>query len=100
MEKLTLKQYAVKHKMSLFSVVKLVKSGELRSETVKEGEREILYIPVGEPETEQSHQEGRPSSLQDEEKRVIEERVAALEAEVKTLRQEIRELKQGASYTA
>lgn len=48
MEKITLKAYALKHKLSLFNVVKMVKSGEMLSETVKENDKDVLYIVVDE----------------------------------------------------
>jgi len=87
MKRMTLKEYAVKHKMSMFNVVKLVKSGELKSETFEEEGKNVLYIiPV----------DGDRIPIVNSEEKAVEQlpiRVALLEDEVKALRQEIEMLK-------
>ena len=44
MQKVTIKAYAVSHKLSIFNVMKMVKSGKLKSEMVEERGKEVTYI--------------------------------------------------------
>ena len=44
MKKLTMKAYAVKHKLSIFNVIKMLKSGKLKSMIEEEEGKEITYI--------------------------------------------------------
>ena len=46
MEKLTIKAYAKKHKLSIFNVVKMTKSGQLPTETIVENGKETVYILI------------------------------------------------------
>jgi hypothetical protein len=48
MEKVSIKSYAVKHKLSIFNVVKMTKSGQLKTETVVENGKDIVYILIDE----------------------------------------------------
>lgn len=43
-----MKAYAVKHKLSLFNVVKMTKSGKLPTETVIENGKDVIYILIDE----------------------------------------------------
>ena len=92
MEKMTLKQYAVKHKLSLFNVIKMVKSGKLQSETVKENGKEVTYVL---PEASESDKKGKAKkrsepALSNEELRKL---VLSLQDEVTRLRHEMDTLK-------
>ena len=91
MGKITLKAYAVKHKMSMFQVVKLVKSGQLKSETVEEEGGNVVYI-IEEKEGILDVIDGskKRESEQDEPLAV---RVSALENELALLRKEFDALK-------
>jgi len=44
MEKLSIKAYAAKHKLSIFNVVKMTKSGQVPTETVVENGKDVVYI--------------------------------------------------------
>ena len=44
MEKLSIKAYAAKHKLSIFNVVKMAKSGQVPTETVVENGKDVVYI--------------------------------------------------------
>ncbi len=95
MGKMTLKSYAVKHKMSMFQVVKLVKSGKVKSETVEEHGKNVVYILEEEQKTAPvanatvtTEQNGNVS-----ESKGLLRRVDILEDEVRTLRLEIDALK-------
>jgi len=48
MEKISMKAYAVKHKLSLFNVVKMIKSGNIPTETVVENGKDVVYILIDE----------------------------------------------------
>jgi len=91
MEKMTLKAYAIKHKMSMFSVVKLVKNGKVKSETIEENGKKVIYIfeesnlDMPEEKEESIKKEENPAGLLT--------RVSALEDEVSKLRKEIEDLK-------
>ena len=89
MQKMTLKQYAIKHKMSLFNVVKIVKSGALKSETVEENGKEVTYVLV-EPSADHKRETKKEVAHSTPSK---EERVAKLESEVAMLRRELDALK-------
>ena len=56
MERITIKAYAVKHKLSIFNVMKMVKSGKVKSEVFNEKGREVTYILFDE-ETEKEIKE-------------------------------------------
>ncbi|AKF24671.1 hypothetical protein YH65_04175 [Sulfurovum lithotrophicum] len=91
MEKMTMKAYAVKHKLSLFNVVKLVKSGKVKSETVTEEGKETIYIIVD--ENNMTIAKEKEYEAQKDEDNELETRVTQLEAEVRALRREIEALK-------
>ena len=53
MKELTLKEYAVKHKISLFNVMKLAKAGKLPSDTRKiNGKDEMVILTDEAPKAE------------------------------------------------
>lgn len=91
MEKVTLKAYAVKHKLSLFNVVKMTKSGQVPTETVHEDGRDVVYILIDESveenvtQTIQSLKNKEPYSMRKENER--------LKKEIERLNKEIEELK-------
>jgi polyhydroxyalkanoate synthesis regulator phasin len=91
MKKMTLKAYAVKHKISLFNVVKMVKSGQLQSEVVEENGKEITYIlPDSKQNTAKETPEQTQPTLSAEE---LHSLVLSLQEEVTRLRQEMDHLK-------
>jgi hypothetical protein len=97
MEKMTLKMYAVKHKMSMFNVVKLVKSGKVKSETVEEDGKNVVYIfddssPAKHKAKEESIKKEETVKSDGNPKGLLT-RVSSLEDEVKSLRNEIETLK-------
>jgi len=76
MEKITLKAYAIKHKMSMFQVVKLVKSGKVKSETIEEEE-----------EKKEEREENSKSLLQ--RMSHLEEALALLKKEIEVLKKQL-----------
>jgi len=91
MEKLSLKAYAVKNKMSLFSVVKLVKSGKVKSSTEEVDGKDVTYVLL--------EDEVNNSSVKSDTKEVenlpfdIEKELKKLMIEVASLKEEIEKLK-------
>lgn len=91
MEKVSIKAYAARHKLSIFNVVKMTKSGQLPTETVRENGKEVVYILIDneiEKEVEKStvKEESKvPYSLKKENER--------LKQEIKKLKEEIARLK-------
>lgn len=91
MEKITIKAYAAKHKLSIFNVVKMTKTGKVPTETVNENGKEVVYILIDEAiENEVKKgivKEGgqEPYSLRKENER--------LKKEVQKLKEEIAALK-------
>ncbi len=91
MEKLTIKAYATKHKLSIFNVVKMSKSGQIPTETVVENGKDVVYILLDdrvEKEVEKSivkEENKEPYSLRKENER--------LKKEIEKLKKEIAQLK-------
>jgi len=48
MQEVTLREYAKMHKLSYFNVMKMVKSGDVKSVTKIENEKEVQYVLVDE----------------------------------------------------
>ena len=48
MEKLTIREYATKHKLSTFNVMKMTKSGALKTDVVMQEGKEIVLIMIEE----------------------------------------------------
>ncbi|WP_373032106.1 hypothetical protein [Sulfurovum sp.] len=91
MEKVSIKAYAARHKLSIFNVVKMTKSGQLPIETVQVNGKDIVYILIDkdvENEVEKSivREENKvPYSLRKENER--------LKKEIEKLKEEIVALK-------
>jgi len=91
MQKVTIKAYALKHKLSIFNVMKMIKSKKLQIEMEEENGKEVTYILL-DKETELevkksivSINQGLDSNIQNEMKILINE--------VRLLREEIEVLK-------
>ncbi|MCK5855778.1 MAG: hypothetical protein KAG56_11200 [Sulfurovaceae bacterium] len=85
MEKVTLREYAKRRKLSYFKVMKMVRGGELKSETVNEEGKEVAYILMDdeiEKEITKNMQEqgGKELSLQEENALLKEEILKLKEA--------------------
>lgn len=91
MQKITMKAYADKHKLSIFNVIKMVKSGKLKIQTVEENGKEITYILIDDI-IEKEIKEGIVP-IEEQEELTLREIVNVLQKEVKLLREEIEVLK-------
>lgn len=91
MEKLTMKAYAVKHKLSIFNVMKMVKAGKLESIIVEEGEKEVTYVIPN----EKAEKELKPTPLNSDNINDIDlkKELLKLAEEVRFLKKEIETLK-------
>ncbi|HFU77772.1 MAG TPA: hypothetical protein ENK98_08640 [Epsilonproteobacteria bacterium] len=91
MQKVTIKAYAVSHKLSIFNVMKMVKSGKLKSEVIEENGKEITYIIMD--ETIESEVKEAIVSAEKTTETKLQEEMKILTAEVQLLRTEIETLK-------
>jgi len=91
MEKLTLKEYAVKHKLSIFNVMKMAKTGKVKSKTQEENGKEVTYILLDEKREEEIKNAIIP--LDEKEEGDLKEAVRILRKEVTVLKEEIEVLK-------
>lgn len=87
MERLSIKKYAATHKLSMFNVVKMLKSGELKSETVEESGKEVTYILIDRQEKREITKETTQGQAG------LEEKVRHLEQDVAILKRELDALK-------
>ena len=85
MEKITIKGYAAKHKLSIFDVVKMTKSGQLPTETVQENGKDTLYILL---------ENGVEERVENPTDREESKAPYSLKKENERLKREIRELKE------
>jgi len=92
---MTIKAYAVKHRLSIFNVVKMLKAGEIESETVEEDGKELTYILTNDKKEEEVSQKiikepkSNESALKDELSRLRYE-VRALRAELEALKKSLK----------
>ena len=95
MERITIKAYAVKHKLSMFNVMKMVKSGQIKSEVVNEEGREVTYILFDEKSEKEIEEKIVPIDMSMDEKNDVSlaEAVRLLRVEVQSLREEVEHLK-------
>ena len=92
MNKVTIKAYAVSHKLSIFNVMKMVKSGKLKSEVTEEEGKEVTYILINDETEEEVKAETIPLSQKQEAQILLE--MKALRKEVSILKREIAEIKE------
>ena len=91
MEKLSIKAYAAKHKLSIFNVVKMTKSGQVPTETVVENGKDVVYILLDDNVEEKV----KKSIVQKEHKEPysLRKENARLKKEIEKLKEEIALLK-------
>ncbi|GIU00428.1 hypothetical protein TSL6_09340 [Sulfurovum sp. TSL6] len=91
MKKLSIKAYAAKHKLSIFNVVKMTKSGQVPTETVVENGKDVVYILLD----DDVEKKVKNSIVQEENKEPysLKKENARLKKEIETLKEEIALLK-------
>lgn len=95
MEKLSIKAYAKRHKLSLFNVVKMTKSGQVPTETVVENGKEVVYILLDDNVEKEVEKTVKNSIVQegDKEPYSLRKENERLKKEIKKLKEEIALLK-------
>jgi polyhydroxyalkanoate synthesis regulator phasin len=92
MERIGIKAYAVKHKLSSFNVMKMIKSGKVKSEVFQEKGRDVTYILYDEASENEIAEQIIP--MENKEEIQVLEMLRILTQEVQALRKEIEDLKQ------
>ena len=82
MEKITLREYAKRNKLSYFAVMKLVRNGKVKSETVSENAKDVEYILIDDKE-----EVNKKISEKDIPKMTLEEENALLKEEIIKLKE-------------
>ncbi|MBD3790727.1 MAG: hypothetical protein IE918_01010 [Campylobacterales bacterium] len=90
MEKLTIKAYAKRHKISIFTAMKRVREGSVRSETVLEEGKEVIYVLE---DTEEAEKQESRITTPDQTPISLESEIEQLKKEVAALRKELEALK-------
>ena len=94
MDKISIKAYAKKHKLSIFNVVKMARSGQIPTETIMEEGKDVIYVlidDVVEKEVSDAivHEEKtEPYSLRKENARLKKE-IEKLKEEILTLKKRV-----------
>jgi len=91
MKKISIKAYAVKHKLSIFNVMKMVKTGKLKSVIEEHNKKEITYILLDSEIEKEIKKNIVP--LSERESATIKEELKQLRIEILTLKNEIEVLK-------
>lgn len=89
MEKVTVKEYSRKHKLSIYNVIKMTREGTLKSEKVEENGKEVVYILVDDETEEQLASEIIPQNPP----KSLKEENLLLKAEIKRLKEELAKCK-------
>ena len=92
MERIGIKAYAVKHKLSSFNVMKMIKSGKVKSEVFQEKGRDVTYILYDETSENEIAEQIIP--IENKEEIQVLEMLRILTQEIQALRKEIEDLKQ------
>ena len=85
MEKYTVKEYARRHKMSIFQVIRKINRGELKAESVEENGIKTQYVLLDTPLSP-------PESDGEKEGPAVRSKENSLEEEVTLLRREVERL--------
>ena len=80
MEKVTLREYAKRKKLSYFAVMKLVKNAKVKSETVSENGKDVDYILIDDKEelTNEIAKKDIPKMSCEEENLLLKEEIIKL----------------------
>jgi len=91
MQQVTIKAYAVSHKLSIFNVMKMLKSGKLKTEVVNENGKDMTYIILDDETEKEVREQSIPSK--DESELGLKDEMQILRKEIAFLRSEIEALK-------
>jgi len=98
MKKISAREYATKHRLSLYQVIKEIQSGKLKGEAVEENGRNIQYVFVSDDPAAPSPQgSSRPASGEtppaDVPNSLLLRELKQLRREIELLRREIHAMK-------
>ncbi len=91
MDKISIKAYADKHKLSIFNVVKMAKSGQIPTETIVEEGKDLIYVLID--DVVEKEIKSSIVSIEEQEELTLKEIVKNLQKEMKMLNEEIEVLK-------
>ncbi len=91
LERMTIKAYALKHKLSIFNVMKMVKAGKVKSEVFNEKGREVTYILFDEDREKEIREQIVP--VEKKEEFMLYEEIKFLRKEIQLLKEDVAELK-------
>lgn len=91
MNRITLKDYAVKHKLSIFNVMKMIRADKLKSEEVEEDGKKVLYVILDEKTEDEITNAIIP--IEKKEELSLREEINFLKEDVRKLRKEVEALK-------
>jgi len=91
LERITIKAYAVKHKLSIFNVMKMMKSGKIKSEVFNEKGRDVTYILFDEETEKEIREQIVPMAKKDD--LMLHEEIKFLRKEIQLLKEDVAELK-------
>jgi len=91
LERITIKAYAIKHKLSIFNVMKMVKSAQVKSEVFQEKGREVTYILFDEETEKEIRDQIVP--VEQKEDLILREEIKFLRKEIQFLREDVEVLK-------
>ena len=93
MRKIPAREYARRHKMSLFQVIKKIQNGELRGEQIEENGLKIQYVLLPEEPSESAAKSDKHQKNDEKTNPTPHSGEEKLHAEIRALREELRELK-------
>jgi len=88
LERLTVKEYARRNRMSVYEVIRKLRRGELSGETVEEKDGRVHYVHVKENDNADEEKMSCPD------RETVPEDMAQIVAELASLRREIARLKE------
>jgi hypothetical protein len=98
MEKIPVREYARRHRMSLFEVIKKINNEELKAETVEENGRKIQYVLLEAPPSKaekKRHEPAQPHPLHLVETERLVAEIHDLRQRIERLEKIIAEIKEG-----
>jgi hypothetical protein len=93
MQRIPAREYARRHKMSLFQVIKKIQNGELQGEQIEENGLKIQYVLLPEASSEPARNNAKHAKSSEKAESSPPSGEESLHAEIQALREELRELK-------
>jgi len=91
MEKITAREYARRHRKSLFEVIKMIQQGVLRGEQLEENGRSVQYVYLDKSDSSPAPADHKPSAPASDTSENLAGEITLLRQEIALLRRELRE---------